>query len=393
MLEKIRKLSETRVFNVNDIGFSPHNPRFPENQDGEEYEELKESIRQAKLKTPLSVTYHPERGLETVWGGNSRLKACRELGSGFENQTCHVIPFEDLSESSLIIAQLAENVQRKELGPLEVLLQMHKFMHQYRDEIESGQDCTLEQWKAIMQSNGLTKGVNITNIRRAQFLGDWLWPYIPNALKRLNGNQIHTIDDLSKLRSNIRKLCNDLHLNGDEIFCSVLDTMDEVEDLKVEVVRANLTHVIHEKTQITSARLDLALIQIDSNSSDYEIPQPGDTIPPPPKKQNISKHKPKSSEQLEAKSINQTDKHIKLWASKANIAIDEDTLEVMPVSPHDEALCWLMSASYDRLKPSKEITSPSLDILVDAMMAQPIDAFEALLKALTSARKLREVRQ
>lgn len=91
------------------------NPRQPrDHMDGEELEDLANSIREHGILQPLIVTYDSLSGLYTLIAGERRLRAAKL--AGLEQVPVVVRKADDLERLELA---LIENVQRSDLSPLE----------------------------------------------------------------------------------------------------------------------------------------------------------------------------------------------------------------------------------------------------------------------------------
>lgn len=90
---------------------NPYQPRFDE-----EVEELKASIAQSGLITPIAAALI--KGRYIVVGGHRRLKACRELGH--KTIKCNLL--ENVNDKSLQTLAIVENLQRQDLHPIEVAI-------------------------------------------------------------------------------------------------------------------------------------------------------------------------------------------------------------------------------------------------------------------------------
>jgi ParB/RepB/Spo0J family partition protein len=90
---------------------NPYQPRFVE-----EVEELKESIKESGLLTPIAVTMI--KGKYYIIGGHRRYKACVELN--YKAIKCCFIA--DVDDKSLQSLAIVENLQRQDLHPLELAL-------------------------------------------------------------------------------------------------------------------------------------------------------------------------------------------------------------------------------------------------------------------------------
>ena len=90
---------------------NPYQPRFDE-----EVEELKASIAQSGLITPIAAALI--KGRYIVVGGHRRLKACRELGH--KSIKCNLL--ENVNDKSLQTLAIVENLQRQDLHPIEVAI-------------------------------------------------------------------------------------------------------------------------------------------------------------------------------------------------------------------------------------------------------------------------------
>lgn len=90
---------------------NPYQPRFDE-----EVEELKASIKESGLITPIAAALI--KGRYIVVGGHRRLKACRELGH--KTIKCNLL--ENVNDKSLQTLAIVENLQRQDLHPIEVAI-------------------------------------------------------------------------------------------------------------------------------------------------------------------------------------------------------------------------------------------------------------------------------
>ncbi|HCE79271.1 ParB/RepB/Spo0J family partition protein [Thermodesulfobacterium commune] len=101
-----------RFIPVDHILFSPLQPRLVYKED-EEFEELVKSIKETGILQPILVREKGE-GLFECIAGERRLRACKKAGL---SEVPAII--KNLSDEEVLIVALIENLQRKNLNPLE----------------------------------------------------------------------------------------------------------------------------------------------------------------------------------------------------------------------------------------------------------------------------------
>lgn len=125
------------VLNPLDVDYYDGNPRFDL---GEDYAQLKASIRAQGLNTKLSVTRRPGAARYMVEaGGNRRLRALKELTEeGVERFRSEIFVFRAWrSESTVLLRHLSENMQRAEMTLFEEasgVLRLKRVLEEERGE-------------------------------------------------------------------------------------------------------------------------------------------------------------------------------------------------------------------------------------------------------------------
>lgn len=112
------------------------NPRQPrDHMDGEELDDLANSIREHGILQPLIVTFESLTGMYTLIAGERRLRAAKIVG--LEQVPVIVREADDLQRLELA---LIENVQRADLSPLETAEAYHQLAEEFslsHDEIST----------------------------------------------------------------------------------------------------------------------------------------------------------------------------------------------------------------------------------------------------------------
>ena len=125
------------VLNPQDVDFYDGNPRF---ELGEDYQQLKTSIRKQGLNTKLSVTRRPGAARYMVEaGGNRRLRILKELiDDGEERLRSEIFVFRAWqSESTVLLRHLSENIQRAHMTLFEEasgILRLKRILEEERGE-------------------------------------------------------------------------------------------------------------------------------------------------------------------------------------------------------------------------------------------------------------------
>lgn len=173
---------------VTDIDFSHVNPRQAE---GENYEHLKESIRQIGLQTILTITKVPSKERYSLFnGGNSRLRAVKELyeeyliagdmeqANRFRQIQVRFVPYTNDIDS--LIKQIAENEERSPMVFIDKARAVFRIKEQYLAEhkVEDVSDSKLTKY---IHNLGWSS-VNRQSIIDLWFAYDQLEPVIPLAL-------------------------------------------------------------------------------------------------------------------------------------------------------------------------------------------------------------------
>lgn len=113
---------------IGKIKLNPHQPResFPK----EEIDELKTSIQNEGLLQPIIVAKGGEG--YTLIAGERRLRAVKELGW----RRIPAIVLEDISDAELLRKSLVENIQRRDLNPIEEALAYKKLIDVFGYSVE-----------------------------------------------------------------------------------------------------------------------------------------------------------------------------------------------------------------------------------------------------------------
>ena len=128
------------VLNPLDVDFYDGNPRF---ELGEDYQQLKDSIRKQGLNTKLSVTRRPGAARYMVEaGGNRRLRILKELiEAGEARFRSEIFVFRAWqSESTVLLRHLSENIQRAHMTLFEEasgILRLKRILEEERGEAYS----------------------------------------------------------------------------------------------------------------------------------------------------------------------------------------------------------------------------------------------------------------
>ncbi len=119
-----KKDLEIKFLPVENVLFSSFQPRLSYEEDGK-FKELLKSIESKGVLQPILVRQVGENLYECV-AGERRLRACKHLG-------IEKIPaiVRDLSDKEVLLIALIENVQRKDLNPIEEALSYRRLIEEF----------------------------------------------------------------------------------------------------------------------------------------------------------------------------------------------------------------------------------------------------------------------
>ena len=121
----IKELSNTVAYiPVSDVELNPFQPRKDFGE--ESLEELAESIRVHGLVQPVTVR-HLGGGKYQIISGERRIRACRK--AGIEEVPAYVRIADD---ASMLQMALIENIQRKDLNPIEIAISYRRLMDEFK---------------------------------------------------------------------------------------------------------------------------------------------------------------------------------------------------------------------------------------------------------------------
>lgn len=199
---------------IDQIDLYNKNPRRQENT---KFRLIKDSIRDAGLKDPITITRRPGDQKYTVKaGGNTRLRAIKELWHEtqdpiFKTLTkCFFEPW--VSEAEALTGHLIENDNRADLTFIDRALSIHDVRLMLQEE--AGEDLSQRGLSKALSDRGYK--ISQPMISKMDYAREVLFPVIPYALE--SGMGKHMVENFQKLDRVTKAIWDGYELGSEDAY-------------------------------------------------------------------------------------------------------------------------------------------------------------------------------